>query len=121
MNRVTGIAPAGFAEDWVAAWNARDLDRILSHYAAGVVFVSPVAASLTGCGTVIGKAALEAYWRAALDRAPDLHFSLDRVLEGAGALTLLYRNHRGQHVAETCEFDAAGRVVRSVACYASGA
>ena len=24
-----------FAEHWVAAWNAHDLDRIMSHYEAG--------------------------------------------------------------------------------------
>lgn len=119
MSSAAGAVPAGFAQEWVAAWNARDLDRILSHYASDVVFLSPVAAALTGSGVVTGKAALEAYWRMALDRAPDLHFALDQVLEGAGALTLLYRNHRDQRVAETCEFDAAGQVIRSTACYAS--
>jgi ketosteroid isomerase-like protein len=31
-----------FADEWTDAWNAHDLDRILSHYAADVVFESPV-------------------------------------------------------------------------------
>jgi ketosteroid isomerase-like protein len=29
------------AEDWVAAWNKRDLDAILKHYDGNVQFVSP--------------------------------------------------------------------------------
>ena len=33
-----------FAEGWVKAWNAHDLDRILSHFADNVVFTSPVVA-----------------------------------------------------------------------------
>ena len=37
---------------------------------------------------------------------------------GHDALTILYRNHRGQQAAETCEFAADGKVVRSCACYA---
>jgi ketosteroid isomerase-like protein len=32
-----------FAEDWIAAWNAHDLDRVLSHYADDIVFLSPIA------------------------------------------------------------------------------
>src|SRR5438477_2853019 len=35
-----------FAEHWVAAWNAHDLDRIMSHYEAEVELISPVAAQL---------------------------------------------------------------------------
>ena len=30
-----------FAEEWAAAWNSHDLDRILTHYADDVVFSSP--------------------------------------------------------------------------------
>ena len=29
------------AEEWYAAWNSHDLERILSHYSDDVVFVSP--------------------------------------------------------------------------------
>ena len=50
-----------FAAEWLAAWNAHDLERILSHYAEGVTFLSPVAARMTGNGRVEGKAALRAY------------------------------------------------------------
>ena len=40
--------PQAFAEDWVAAWNAHDLERVLAHYAEDVVFVSPNSSRFTG-------------------------------------------------------------------------
>ena len=40
----TAPEPQAFAEEWVAAWNVHDLDRILSHYAPDAVVRTPVAA-----------------------------------------------------------------------------
>ena len=106
-----------FAEEWVEAWNARDLERILSHYAADIVFLSPGAARRLGDGRVNGIAALREYWSAALAAIPDLRFTLEAALSGHQCLTILYRNQRGQQVAETVEFNAAGKICRSSACY----
>jgi hypothetical protein len=36
------------ANHWVAAWNAHDLDLIMSHYEDGIELTSPVAAELLG-------------------------------------------------------------------------
>lgn len=106
-----------FADEWIAAWNARDLDRILSHYADEIVFLSPVAELVVEEGRVAGKDALRAYWTTALAAVPDLHFELTGVRVGYECLTILYRNQRGQDVAETVELGAGGLVVRSFACY----
>ncbi len=111
------VDSSSFAEEWVAAWNSHDLDRILSHYATGVVLLSPMAQRRLGNGRVTGIDALRAYWSAALDAQPDLCFALQTVLVGHECLTILYRNHRGQTAAETFEFGADGKVVRSFACY----
>ena len=35
-----------FGREWVVAWNAHDLERIVAHYANDVVLTSPVAAKL---------------------------------------------------------------------------
>lgn len=109
-----------FAEDWIAAWNAHDLDRILSHYAADVVFRSPRITVVTGdkSGIVKGKASLEAYWRKALAGASDLHFTLERVFVSSNAVTVAYKNHRGQSAAETMIFNADGLIQEGVAAYA---
>ena len=107
-----------FAADWIAAWNAHDLERILGHYAPEIVFHSPLAAKRVGNGHVIGLEALRRYWQGGLEAQPNLRFEFARVLLGHDALTIQYRNHRGQEVAETCEFGPSGKVVRAYACYA---
>ena len=107
-----------FAEEWIAAWNAHDLERILSHYSDDIVFCSPVAERLTGAGRVEGKAALRAYWGTAFQRSADLHFTLTKIYRGADTLTLAYDNQRGHAVSETFLFGADGKVVFAAACYA---
>ncbi len=111
-------AANAFAQEWIAAWNAHDADRVLSHYASDVVFLSPIAQARVGNGRVEGIEALENYWRPALTAMPDLKFELKHVLIGHDCLTILYRNHRQQLVAETVEFGPSGKVVKSCACYA---
>ena len=109
----------GFAEEWVAAWNARDLERVLSHYADDVVFRSPRITVVTGdqSGIVLGKTNLGAYWRQALSGAPDLRFELQRVYVSSGTITIAYRNHRGQNAAETMIFNEHGLIREGIAAY----
>lgn len=95
------MTPNAFAEDWISAWNAHDLERILSHYAAEIVFLSPIAEKRMGNGRVVGIPQLRGYWDAGLAAQPDLKFELIDVLVGHSCLTILYRNHRGQTAAET--------------------
>jgi len=111
--------PHAFAAEWVDAWNAHDLDRILGHYSSDVVFTSPVAAAIVvgSNGEVRGLDALRAYWAEGLRRLPDLHFRLDAVLTTASGCTLLYRNERDQQVAETMLFDGDGKVCRGIGAY----
>lgn len=110
-------AARAFADDWIAAWNAHDLDRILSHYADDIVFLSPVAQLRVGNGRVVGLHALRNYWGQGLAAQPKLKFELLAVLVGHDCLTIQYRNHRGQQAAETFEFAPDHKVVRSFACY----
>lgn len=60
------FAPEAFARDWIAAWNRSDVEAVLAHYADDVVFVSPLAATVTGNPEVHGKDELRAYWTKAL-------------------------------------------------------
>jgi ketosteroid isomerase-like protein len=106
-----------FAHEWIAAWNSHDLDRILSHYAPEIVLLSPNAEKTVGHGRVVGLSALSEYWKQALGRQPTLKFEFVDVRLGHQALTILYRNHRGQQAAETLEFGVDGKAVRSFACY----
>jgi ketosteroid isomerase-like protein len=107
------------ADEWIAAWNARDLDAVLRHYADDVQFTSPVAAAVVpeSGGVIRGIDALRAYWAAALPLVPDLHFELVDVLATVDGLTIVYRNQRRQLVAETLLFRPDGLVWWSVASY----
>ena len=109
-----------FAAEWIAGWNSHDLHAILPHYAEDIVFHSPRIAVVMGepIAFVSGKLTLARYWDKALATNKDLHFELDRVYVGGDSLTIAYRNHRGQHAAETFIFDAQGLVIESVATYA---
>ena len=65
------------AEQWIAHWNTRDVEGILSKFAEDVVFRSHRAHEIIGASEVRGKAALRAYWNTALARIGDLRFELD--------------------------------------------
>lgn len=108
-----------FALEWIAAWNAHDLDRILAHYTDDFEMASPVIRRLghAADGRLRGKAAVGAYWRAALDANPALRFEPVATLTGADSLTLLYRGATGQLVAEVMSFDADGKVRAASAHY----
>ncbi len=108
-----------FAAEWIAVWNAHDLDAILAHYADDVEFTSPFVRTIAGeaSGTLRGRAALRAYWSRALTGAPDLRFELIRVLPGVSSVTLYYRSSRKLLAAEVMELDNDGRVRRGLAHY----
>ncbi len=107
-----------FAADWIASWNAHDLERILAHYADDFVMTSPVIPLIAGepSGVLKGKAAIRAYWADALRRTPNLHFELITTLAGVNSITLYYKGGRGLS-AEVFHFDSQGRVIRAYAHY----
>jgi ketosteroid isomerase-like protein len=53
-----------FAEEWVAAWNARDVARILSHYDDDFEMASPRIVEIAGepSGVLRCKERVGAYW-----------------------------------------------------------
>jgi len=116
---VTREGAWNLANQWVAAWNAHDLDLIMMHYDDAVELTSPVAAQLlsTSDGKVIGKANLRAYFQRGLSAYPELRFGLEDVLWGVNSVVFYYTNHKGTRTAEFMELSAMGKVVRVVANY----
>jgi len=102
------------ATAWLAGWNAHDLDGILSHYADELEFVSPLAVKRLGRadGRVSTKAELRDYFAPSLAPGSELRFELEAVFAGVGSVNILYRNHRGQRVAETMFVNGDGLVDR---------
>jgi uncharacterized membrane protein len=117
--KMTAIDFAAQAQEWIAAWNAHDLDRILAHYSEDVELVSPLIATITGRsdGSVRGKPALREYFKRGLQTFPTLHFQFVRVYPGVRSCVLEYRSVRGLRSAEFMEFDEHGRVQRVRAHY----
>ena len=109
------------AEHWISAWNAHDLELILTHYEDSIELTSPVAAQLlqTPSGKVSGKANLKAYFQRGLEAYPELHFRLEDVFLGVGSVVLLYTNQKGTRTAEFMELSAIGKVARVVANYSA--
>lgn len=108
-----------FAQEWVAAWNSHDLDRILSHYEEDVVLISPIAARLLGdpTGRVQGKAALRRYFQKGLEVYPNLKFELLDVMWGIESLVLYYINQQGTQSGELMKLNSTGKVSQVIAHY----
>lgn len=107
-----------FAKEWVEAWNSHDLDRVLSHYSDDFTMSSPYIAQIPGVesGSLTGKAAVRAYWAAALQKMPTLKFELVQTLVGADSVTIYYRGARGM-AAEVFFFGQDHLVLRAAAHY----
>ena len=113
---------AKYVEDWIDAWNGRDIETVLEHFSDDVRFSSPAAGRVVGNPTVTGKAALRSYWLAALERIEDLRFTLDRALwddERNELAIVYYREVNGQRdkACELLMFDTSGQVTQGEAMY----
>ena len=109
------------ANHWIAAWNAHDLDMILTHYEEAIELTSPVAAEVLGTsgGKVVGKANLKAYFQRGLEAYPELRFHLEDVLWGVNSVVFYYKNQKGSRTGEFMELSPTGKVARVVAHYSA--
>ncbi len=118
MNRTEAEA---YAEHWIRNWCARDIERILSHFAEDARFVSPVAAKRTGNALVVGQDALRAYWQV-VHSFGSFRFTLDRVLwdETLQEIAIVYTRNidgRRDRACELLRFNASGKVATGEAMY----
>ncbi len=105
---------------WCDAWNRRDLDAIMDHYADDVAFSSPTVVKRWGIadGWLRGKAKLRENFAIGV-KAPNLRFELIDVLLGVSSMCVVYRRETGALVADLVEFDGEGKGLRVIACYGS--
>lgn len=112
----------GFARNWVAAWNRRDVECVLQHFTDDAVFISPVAARYAGSAEIKGKSELSKYWHAALRQLSTLEFALDYASWDAERreLNVVYLSDLNGVRRRSCEimtFNADGCQVRGEAMY----
>jgi len=108
------IEPGPFAERWLTAWNAHDLDAVLRLFHDDVVFTSPLAAKVVpeSQGVIHGKPALRNYWTAALAQLPDLHFELTSLFAGVDTLLIGFRMNGARTIRDSA-FPGRSRERRS--------
>lgn len=106
------------ARDWCDAWNRRDLDGIMHHYADDVQFSSPTVMKRWGIadGWLRGKDKVRENFAIGV-KAQNLHFELLDVLLGVNAMCVAYRRETGALVTDLVELDANGKGRRVIACY----
>ena len=107
------------ADRWLAAWNDRDLDRIISCYSADAEFVAPTVVRRWNRpdGTLRGHEELRRHWAKGLELAPNIHFSEEALLYAPGGYALLYRRENGNRVLDVVELDSQGLASRVRAYY----
>ena len=108
-----------FAAEWVAAWNAHDVDAVLAHYADDFTMTTPMIQKLLGIptGTLQGKQAVGDYWRAALAKIPDLQFSIIETTCGVDTVSIYYHAVLSRRAIETFFLNAEGKVYKALATY----
>jgi len=114
------IAAEQIAKSWTEAWNSRDLDALMEHYADGVVFHSPFIKLLNeGDSTVIhGKEALREYFQRGIEAYPHMRFQLHRTGIGSGSIVLNYISVNGMLANELHVLNEEGKAVE-VRCHYS--
>ena len=114
---ITKETAVQFAREWEASWNSHDIERIISHYADGIVLVSPIAGKLLGTPEVKGIEAVKSYFMKGLQAYPDLKFEIIDVLYGEESVVLYYINQNGIKAGEFMQIDGEGKVSRMYAHY----
>lgn len=110
---------ADFAQEWIAAWNIHNLEKVLEHYAEEFTMSSPFIVKLAqepSC-KLQGKVAVGNYWSKALALYPNLQFELISTLVGVNRIMLYYKGVSGP-AAEVFYFDEKYKVIRAEAHYA---
>jgi len=107
------------AEDWIAAWNAHDLDRIMQHYSPDIEFEANTVVRRwqKPDGKLHGLAELRDHFRLGLELAPELHFEMEDVFSAPSGYALLYRRDNGNRVLDVVEVDPEGKARRVKAFY----
>jgi ketosteroid isomerase-like protein len=108
---------AALGREWIARWNSRDLERVLSLYADDFEMTSDVIQRLgfDAGGTLRGKGKVRAYWTKALTLVPDLHFELIDTYVSPDSVVVFYQNQRAAKICEYLRLDAAGKIVQGSA------
>ncbi len=108
---------AALGRDWIAAWNARDLEGVLSLYAADSQMTSDriPAMGFDPSGALRGKDNIRTYCAKALSLRPRLHFELIDTYVSPDSIVVFYQNELGAKICEYLRLTAEGKIVQGSA------
>ncbi len=114
--------PVQFTRLWIAAWNGRDIETVLGHYAENALFISPKAEDIIGRGELRGKDELRHYWTSISAKIGSLVFTQDQAYWDPlqRTLTMLYIatiDGVSRRATEIVTFNADGKIERGEALY----
>jgi 3-hydroxy acid dehydrogenase / malonic semialdehyde reductase len=117
LSPAEAIQTAPLAERWLAAWNAHDVERIVSLYAADARHTSARVRAFGGeTDTLDGRETIAAYFRRGLERYPRLRFSPVSVSSGPRTVVIEYRAQRvdaAEHTVEILQTGPDGLITHS--------
>lgn len=102
------------AESWIAAWNNRDLEALMSHYSDEVVFISPTVLTRDDqpSGVIRGRKALREHFGDGLKKfGANVRFTLLDVCAGVNGFAIYYSRETGAKVIGAKLVDASGKIV----------
>ncbi len=104
-------------QQWIDAWNSRDLERVLTFYADDAEMTSDLIVRLgfSVQGSLRGKHNLRAYWTKGLAAASELHFKAIGIYTSPNSLIVHYENQRGQKICEYLRVGRDGKIVQGSA------
>jgi hypothetical protein len=107
------------ADQWLNAWNSRNIDNIMLHYADDIAFNSPLIIKLgfNETGYITGKDDLKKYFEIGLKKYPDLSFEMFNVTTGVSSLVIVYKSVNNMAAAEYMEVNDAGLITKTSAHY----
>ncbi len=116
---ITEAAARRAAQDWIEAWNTRDLDRICSHYAQTAELWTHTVVTRWGIpdGRPVGIESIRKHFAKGLEVAPNIRFELVGVLIGMDGYTVVYRRESGALVADVVSVDEDGKAAKVGAYY----
>lgn len=109
-----------FARDWVDAWNAHDIEKILSHYSEDFMIETPMAIKLypQSGGIVVGKSEVRKYWTIGLKRSPNLKFELLDLFMGVNSIGLyLFNTFSNKKSVELMSFNNEMKVNKAIVTF----
>ena len=107
------------ANDWVEAWNKRDLTKVMEHYADDCELHSPFVVKRWNLpnGNIRGKEKMKEHFAKAFEGPATKSMELLEILTGVGEFLLIFGDKQGPTSANLVALDESGKVKTVKAFY----